>query len=155
MKKYKKFIVLGVIVVVLLVLYAFDFARAQDTQIELISVTPQTVVADPNQPVLITLKVSKHGRLATGDNVTALVKGGGNLSGDKIKVQDDGTVTFKYFPYSYIPGVFEESKVDIEFRNISDSVFIAVQKKKVVTLEIKKPSSSSNGGMSMEDLFDD
>ena len=155
MKKFKKFIILGIIVLVLLGLYAFDFARAQDTQIELVSITPKTVVADPNQPVLITLKVSKHGRLAAGDNVTALVKGGGNLSGDKIKVQDDGTVTFKYFPYSYIPGVFEESDVDIEFRNISDSVFIAVQKKKVITLEIKKPSSSGSGGMSMEDLFAD
>ena len=155
MKKFKKFIILGIIVLVLLGLYAFDFARAQDTQIELVSITPKTVVADPNQPVLITLKVSKHGRLAAGDNVTALVKGGGNLSGDKIKVQDDGTVTFKYFPYSYIPGVFEESDVDIEFRNISDSVFIAVQKKKVITLEIKKPNRSGIGGMCMEDLFDD
>ena len=150
----RKLLVIGIIAAVLLALAAFDYIRAQDTQIELVSISPENVTADPNQPVIITLKVTKHGQLAAGDVVSALVKGQGSLSGDKVKVAEDGTVTFKYYPYSYIPGVFEESDVTIEFRNISDSVFIAIQKKVPVTFHVSKPDSA-NGGMNMGDLFGD
>lgn len=148
----KKLLALGIVAAVLLALAAYDYVRAQDTQIEVLSVSPENVVADPNQPVLITLRVTTHGELAVGDTVSALVKGQGNLSGDKVKVNEDGTVTFKYYPYSYISGMFEESDVTIEFRNISDSVFVAIQKKTVLTLHVEKPEGSS-GGMSMGDLF--
>lgn len=148
----KKLLALGIVAAILLALAAYDYARAQDTDIELVSISPATVVADPNQPVLITLRVTKHGELAVGDTVSALVKGQGNLSGDKVKVGEDGTVTFKYYPYTYITGMFEESDVLIEFRNISDSVFIAIQKKTDVTIHVEKPRDGSSGP-SMGDLF--
>ncbi len=149
----KKLLVIGIIAAVILALAGFDYIRAQDTEIELVSISPEKVEADPNKAVLITLKVTTHGELATGDVVSALVKGQGSLSGDKVKVAEDGTVTFKYYPYTYISGVFEESDVTIEFRNISDSVFVAVQKRKAITFRVEKPDSSG-GGMNMGDLFD-
>ena len=103
-------------------------------------------------PVIITIRATKRGSLAVGDDITALVKGNGNMSGDKVRVNDDGTVTFKYFPYSYMKGVFDESVVEIEFRNISDSVFVAIQKTLTISLDVKKPTESSNN-MSMNDIF--
>lgn len=148
----KKLLVLGIVAAVLLGLAAYDYVRAQDTQIEVVSITPEDVVADPNQPVLITLRATAHGKNAAGDTISALVKGQGNLSGDKVKVNDDGTVTFKYYPYTIIPGVFEESDVVIEFRNISDSVFIAIQKKISVVLHVREPDQDDSG-MNMGDLF--
>ena len=52
MKKHlKKFIVIGVITGVLLLMTLFDYLRAQTVNIEVVSVTPETVVADPNKPV--------------------------------------------------------------------------------------------------------
>lgn len=152
MDKYKKFIVIGIIAVILSGLSLFDFIRAQGTKLEVVSVSPETVTADPNKPVTITLRATKRGSAAVGDDITALVKGNGNLSGDKVRVNQDGTVTFKYYPYSYIAGVFEEKLVKIEFRNISDSVFIAIQKTFTVTLDVEKPNESS-GGMNMNDIF--
>lgn len=148
----KKLLALGIVAAILLALAAYDYARAQDTDIEVVSIQPAQVVADPNQPVLITLRATKHGELAVGDTISALVKGQGNLSGDKVKVNEDGTVTFKYYPYTYIAGMFEECDVVIELRNISDSVFIAIQKKVTVTIHVGKPQQSS-GGPSMGDLF--
>jgi len=54
MKKHlKKFIVIGVITGVLLLMTLFDYLRAQTVNIEVVSVTPETVVADPNKPVTI------------------------------------------------------------------------------------------------------
>lgn len=150
----KKLLVLGIVAAVLLTMAAYDYFRAQDTEIEVVSISPERVEADPNQPVLITLRVTTHGELAVGDTVSALVKGQGNLSGDKIKVGEDGTVTFKYYPYTIIPGVFEESDVEIEFRNISDSVFIAIQKRQRIVLHVYEPETE-NGGMNMGDLFGD
>jgi len=151
---WKKLLALGIVAAVILALTAYDYLRAQDTNIEVVSISPEKIVADPNKPVLITLRVTTHGELAVGDTVSALVKGQGNLSGDKVKVKEDGTVTFKYYPYTYISGVFEESDVVIEFRNISDSVFVAVQKKQAITFHVAKPEGSS-GGMNMGDLFGD
>lgn len=148
----KKLLVLGIVAAVLLCLAAYDYVRAQDTAIEVVSIAPERVEADPNKPVLITLRVTTHGELAVGDTVSALVKGQGNLSGDKIKVGEDGTVTFKYYPYTIIPGVFEESDVEIEFRNISDSVFIAIQKRERITFHVYEPEEES-GGMDMGDIF--
>lgn len=150
----KKLLAIGIVVAILLALTGYDYFRAQDTDIELVSVSPEKIVADPNQPVLITLRVTVHGKPAVGHTVSALVKGQGNLSGDKVKVGEDGTVTFKYYPYTYISGIFEESDITIEFRNISDSVFVAVQKKTTITLHVGKPDGSS-GGMNMGDLFGD
>lgn len=150
--KHKKYIVMGIIVAVLAVMAVFDYVRAQSTDLKVVSITPQTVVADPNVPVDITIKATKRGSLAVGDDITALVKGKGSMSGDKVRVNANGTVTFRYFPYTYMKGVFDESDVQIVFRNISDSVFIAVQKPLTVTLHVKKPDGSS-GGMSMGDLF--
>lgn len=63
MKKHlKKFIVIGVITGVLLLMTLFDYLRAQTVNIEVVSVTPETVVADPNKPVNITLRVTKRGQ---------------------------------------------------------------------------------------------
>ncbi|MBE6974618.1 MAG: hypothetical protein E7436_03910 [Ruminococcaceae bacterium] len=148
----KKLLVLGILAAVLLGFAAYDYLRAQDTAIEVVSIAPERVEADPNKPVLITLRVTTHGELAVGDTVSALVKGQGNLSGDKIKVGEDGTVTFKYYPYTIIPGVFEEGDVEIEFRNISDSVFIAIQKRERIVFHVYEPEEES-GGMNMGDLF--
>ena len=153
MKKHlKKFIVIGVITGVLLLMTLFDYLRAQTVNIEVVSVTPETVVADPNKPVTITLRVTKRGQPAAGDDISALVTGPGNLSGDKVRVQEDGTVSFTYYPYTYLEGVFEEDTTEIKFRDISDSIFIAIQKRETVTLEVKKPTEQS-GGMNMNDIF--
>ena len=46
--KYKKFIVLGIIAAVLVMMCVFDYARAQSTKLEVVSITPETIVADPN-----------------------------------------------------------------------------------------------------------
>lgn len=150
----KKLTVVGIIVVIFLCLVAFDYIRAQDIEIELISITPETVVADPDQSVMLTLKVTKRGKPAAGDDISGLVKGQGNLSSDKVRVGEDGIVVFEYFPYNYIPGVFEESDETIVFRDISDSVFIAIQKKVSFSFHVDVPDGSSNG-MKMNDLFGD
>ena len=149
----KKLAVIGVVAVIFLCLMVYDYTRAQTMEIELISITPEEVVADPDQSVLLTLRVTKRGKPAVGDDVSAIVKGQGNLSSDKVRVGEDGIVEFKYYPYSYIPGVFEESDETIVFRNISDSVFIAIQKKVSITFHVGVPDGS--GGMKMEDFFGD
>lgn len=148
----KKLLVLAIIAAVILSMAAYDYFRAQDTKIEVVSISPERVEANPNQPVLITLRVTTQGELAVGDTVSALLKGQGSLSGDKAKVGEDGTVTFKYYPYTVIPGVFDESDVEIEFRNISDSVFVAIQKRESVVFHVYEAEEES-GGMNMDDLF--
>ncbi len=148
----KKLMVIGIIVGIVLCFAAYDYIRAQDTQIELVSISPENVVADPNQAVTITLKVTAHGEVAEGDVISALLTGQGSLSGSKVKVDENGYVTFKYYPYTYVAGVFDESDVTIEFRNVSDSVFVAIQKRETINFHVGKPESTSTGG-TMGDLF--
>lgn len=153
MKKFlKKLVIVGIIAFIFLCLAAFDYIRSLGTEIELVSITPETIVADPNQSVTLTLKVTKRGKPAVGDDISALVKGQGNLSSDKVRVREDGTVTFTYYPYSYIPGVFEESDETIVFRNVSDSIFIAISKKVSFSFHVEA-SEGSSAGMTMDDLF--
>ena len=153
MKKFlKKLVIVGIIAFVFAGLATFDYIRSLDTEIELISITPETIVADPNKPVILTLKVTKRGKPAAGDDISALVMGQGNLKSDKVRVSEDGIVAFTYYPYSYIPGVFEENDETIVFRNVSDSIFIAISKKVSFTFHVEAPEGS-NAGMTMDNLF--
>lgn len=124
----------------------YDFIRAQQVEIEVVSITPPKVVADPNVPVQIKLRVMKFGKPLGKDNITGLVVGEGNLKADQIKTDRDGFVTFTYFPYQYIEGIYKEMKVPITFNDISQSVFIEISKPKNVVLDVKKPSSADSGG---------
>lgn len=58
-------------------------------------------------------------------------------------------------PITPIPiskGCSRRKRPEIKFRDISDSIFIAIQKRETVTLEVKKPTEQS-GGMNMNDIF--
>ena len=149
MKKKTKWWVLLAIVVLLLAGTVFDYFRSQTVSIELVSVSPETVVADSSVPVDVTLRVSKRGKLAIGDDIAALVEG--SMSANKARVDENGLVTFRYYPYNYLEGVNEPGTVTLVFRNVSDSVFIGVPKRIRVTLDVEKPESL--GGNTMDSLF--
>ena len=151
MKKIAKWLVLLAIVLLLLAGTVFDYCRSQTVSIELVSISPETVLADSSIPVDITLRVSKRGQLAVGDDIAALVEGKGSMSGNKARVDENGLVTFRYYPYTYLEGVNEPGTVTLVFRNVSDSVFIGIPKRIRVELDVEKPESL--GGNTMDSLF--
>lgn len=151
MKKRTKWWVILAIVVLLLAGTVFDYFRSQTVSIELVSVSPETVVADSSIPVDITLRVSKRGKLAVGDDIAALVEGKGSMSANKARVDENGLVSFRYYPYNYLKGVNEAGTVTLVFLNVSDSVFIGIPKRIRVELDVEKPESL--GGNTMGSLF--
>ena len=131
----------------------FDYIRSLNISIELVNQEPEVVYADPNGPVNLKLRVTKNGHPVVGHDITGLVVGAGNLRADKITTNADGEVTFLYFPYSYLKGVQEEGDVSIQFRDVSDSILVAVQQVKDVVLEIKKPEQVNGSKHNMNDIF--
>lgn len=151
MKKRTKWWVILTIVVLLLAGTVFDYFRSKTVSIEVVSISPETVVADSSIPVDITLRVTKRGKLAVGDDIAALVEGKGSMSANKSRVDENGLVTFRYYPYNYLEGINEAGTVTLVFRDISDSVFIGIPKRIRVDLDVEEPENL--GGDTMDSLF--
>lgn len=131
----------------------YDYVRSKSITIELAGLEPQTVYADPNSPVSIKLNVKKHGLPVAGHDITGLVIGKGNLRADKIATDAEGTVTFIYYPYSYMQGVQDEGEIELEFRDVSDSVIVAIQQPETISLMINKPDKVTESKFNMNDMF--
>ena len=140
----KKWIALAIIAALFGVMCLFDYVRAQQVSLEVVSVSPKDVVADPEAPVSVTVRATRGGKSLVGDNITALVVGAGSLRADKIKTDAEGKVTFTYYPYRYIHGVYDEMTVKLIFNDISESVFIQISKPETLSLDVKKPDTSGN-----------
>ena len=95
--------------------------------------------------------MSKRGKLAVGDDIAALVEGKGSMSANKARVDENGLVTFRYYPYYYLEGVNDAGTVTLVFRNVSDSVFIGIPKRIRIDLNVEKPDSMN--GNTMDNLF--
>jgi len=130
----------------------FDYVRSRSISIEVYEITPQTVVADPHEPVLIKLRVTKNGKSVNNHDITCLVMGGGNVKADRVETDANGIAEFTYYPYSFIPKINEESTVKLLFKDVSDSVFIAVQKEKYIGINVKKPENSGSN-TTVDDIF--
>lgn len=145
---------IGVLIFCMIIggLSLFDYLRSRSVLTELVSITPETVEADPNQAVSITVKTTKHGKPLAGHDISALVVGSGNLKQDQLRTGADGIVTFIYYPYRYLEGMYEDMDVTIIIRDISDSVFIAIQNPLTVTLHVTKPETIKEQ-KTMEDIF--
>lgn len=144
---------LAVFALLLLMAALYDSVRARSIEIEVVGIEPATVYADPNQPVTLNLRVSKSGEPAAGHDITGLVIGRGNLRIDRIKTDASGEVSFLYFPYAYMQGVQEAGKVAIQFRDISDSIFVAIQQPMEVELDVQKPDRLIGSKHNMNDMF--
>ncbi|THF84100.1 hypothetical protein [Cohnella fermenti] len=131
----------------------FDYVRSLGIDIELSAQEPAVVHADPNVPVRLTLRVTKDGRPVSGHDITGLVVGAGNLRADKATTDADGQVSFEYFPYSYLKGIQEEGRVRIRFKDVSDSIFVAIQQPKDVELNVLKPEQATESKHNMNDIF--
>lgn len=131
----------------------FDYIRSFNVSIELVDQEPKIVFADPNSPVNLKLRVTKDGSPVQGHDITGLVVGAGNLRADKLTTDEAGEVNFLYFPYSYLKGVQEEGDVSIKFKDVSDSILVAIQQAEDVVLEIKKPERVTESKHNMNDIF--
>lgn len=148
----KGIILLLSIAVLLSAMTLFDYVRSRSISIEVLDITPDEVVADPQKPVTVKLKVKKNGVPVDGHDITCLVMGAGNIKADRLRTDSEGVVEFIYYPYSYLKGINEESQVTLRFKDVSDSILIAVQKPQDVALDVKKPDASSDG-LTIDDIF--
>lgn len=150
----KGFIIFAILLLLVGSAALYDYIRAQGIDLEVVSVTPEKITADPAAPVTIVVQAKRDGKPLTGDDLRGMIIGAGNLKADTITVDGDGKVSFLYYPYRYVKGLTEESDVQLEIRDISDSVFIAIQKPLLVTLHVQKPDNTGAGG-TMSDIFGD
>ena len=81
---------------------------------------------------------NKSGKPVKGHNVYALSIGGGSFKTFYEKTDEDGRVTFEYYPPT-MAGYQEEKEVTLKFRDESNSVFIEMYPSTEYVIELKKP----------------
>ena len=76
---YRKLIVFGVIVLLLLGMWAFDAVRAQTFHLELVDCTPETAVASGQDGVEMTYRLTRRGKPVEGHHIFVYCDGNGRF----------------------------------------------------------------------------
>lgn len=149
MKKKLKWAV--IVLAGLLAIIGIDWWRTTQVVLTVESQQPETVYASSDKEVEFVVRVkNKKGAPVTGHNIYALVVGGGSFKTFYEKTDENGCVTFIYYP-PQMSGYQTERSVTLKFRDESNSIFIEMYPKTEHVIKIIKPEDE--GGMSVGDFL--
>lgn len=149
MKDKMKWIAIGL--AVLAVMLGIDWWRSTQVVLTVESQSADIVYASSEEEVEFVVSVKdKSGNPVIGHNIYALTIGGGSFKTFYEKTDDNGLVTFVYYP-PQMSGYQTERSVTLKFRDESNSIFVEMYPKTEHVVELKKPED--NAGISVEDFL--
>lgn len=152
MKGKGKYIVMGVIALLLLSGWGFDSVRVKDFSVDVLSVTPDPGIADGQTPITIKLHVSHNGKPCEGHILYAVTYNGGSFKAKRVETDVNGNADFIYYPY--IKSKLNElTDVTIEFTDESNSLFIAVPARAKLVIRMVEPDEENNDKKKNDDMF--
>lgn len=139
-KRHPKIFITIVFVVIVLFCYVFDFCISKSYQFEVVSVSPEVIHADPQQPVEITIKLTRYGKAVSGHDLYALPVGenaAGVFRQNRIRTDEQGLAVFVYYPYKatmFVPA----APVDIQIVDESNSILFVINAEFFMVLDIQE-----------------
>ena len=141
----------AIVFAVLVVMLGIDLWRSTQVVLTVESQSAETIYASSEEEVefLVSVK-NKAGKPVVGHNIYALTIGGGSFKTFYEKTDENGYVTFVYYP-PQMSGYQTEKNVTLKFRDESNSIFIEMYPKTEYVVTLKKPEDV--GGMSVDDFL--
>ena len=136
----------------LLIVLAIGVLIADRYDIELVQMTPETVPADGQTSVEITLRVTRNGEAKSGHTLYGLSKNGGGFKSTRLVTDQNGEVTFLYYPYLKT-SLNTLTDVVLKFTDESNSIFVSVPATKEVTVKITEPNQGNGTTITTDDIF--
>lgn len=152
----KKKVWISLIIVLVVALAAgFDYWRSLQYKVEVVEMTPAPAVADGRSPVKVTISLTRDGLPVSGHNLFALSPDGGGFEAYRVKTGEDGRAAFTYFPYA-ANAIRKAKPVELKFVDQSNSVFIEINARASIMLELVEPQpSETKSDFSLNDIFGD
>ena len=152
MKNRYKLLIVVAIGVLIAGLYFVDVLIADRYDIELVQMTPETVPADGQTSVESTLRVTRNGEVKSGHTLYGLSKNGGGFKSTRLVTDQNGEVTFLYYPYLKT-SLNTLTDVVLKFTDESNSIFVSVPATKEVTVKITEPNQGNGTTITTDDIF--
>ena len=150
----KKLKVLLIMLAIFAVCYGFDLIKAQTVELKVVSISEEPAEATPDKPVEIKVRLTAKGGAGIPDhNLYAITQSGGSFKSYRVKTDANGDATFIYYPYKLLSYQTPTDAI-LEIRDESNSVFIEVYPTLELSIEMKPPADSENGGFSNDSIFD-
>lgn len=137
LKKNKVFTTLIIIVVLFAAMYCFDYFRAKNYEIEVVSISPEEPVADGETPVYITIKLTRGGTPVEGHYMYILPINGGTMQKNRAQTDQNGCVEYIYYPYR-ASVLMPAQTVTLRVYDESNSVFVIVNANLDFEIDLKE-----------------
>lgn len=142
----------AIVLAVIAVMLGIDWWRLTQVVLTVESQSAETIYASSEEEVEFVVSVKdKAGKPIAGHNIYALTVGGGSFKTFYEKTDENGHVTFAYYP-PQMSGYQKEKTITLKFRDESNSIFIEMYPKTEYVVELTKPED--DGGMSVGDFLD-
>ncbi len=151
-KSKAKWIAVLTIVAVLVLAYAIDISIRMTYQFEVMSISSDTIVADGKTPVEIEIELTQFGKPKAGHKLMAVATGGGSFKNQILLTDENGRATLIYTPYLATDYV-KAGETELEILDYSNSIFVSVPCKLVLTLDLQMPEGGGGGSHTNEDIF--
>lgn len=139
----KKLITVAVCCALLGGVYAVDYGISEQYEYELVHTTAETFVADGQSTVRITVRLTKGGTPVKGHTIYLYVSNG-FLPASRCVTDEDGTITFRYYPYLYLNDKLTPLEdVTIYLQDESNSMIFMVPAKAEYTFPTVKPEEDA------------
>lgn len=134
-------IVAAVIILALFGAYGYDVAQANAYEYELVSVSSKTFVADGLSTVRISVKLTRDDKPVNGHTIY-LYASNGTLPASRCVTDEDGVITFKYYPYVYLSDELTPLEdVTIYLQDESNSTFFMICAQGKFVFSVEKPET--------------
>ncbi len=141
MKMRIGWIVAGVLALALGGAYLYDVAQAKAYEYELVKVSSDSIVADGESTVRISVKLSKNDKPVEGHTIY-IYASNGTLPVSRCVTDVDGMITFRYYPYVYLNDELTPLEdVTVYLQDESNSTFFMVNAEAEFTFPVEKPET--------------
>lgn len=144
-KKKIKLLAVGVVLLVLVGLFAVDFSISRQYSYELVAKSDDYVIADGVSSVKLRFALTRHGQPIEGHTIY-IYPSNGSLPSSRCVTDEKGYFTFTYYPYLYINDKISPLEdVTFYFQDESNSFFFTVPAKGEYTMDCVKPEAGGMG----------
>jgi len=149
----KKLWIWVAIVLAVALLVGFDYYRSTTFKLQVVELSPQPAPADGQSPVTLKVRLTDgDGRPVEDHILFGLPRNGGLFSANRARTDANGEAVYTYYPYK-ASALQPAKKVKIDIIDESNSVFIEINAKVTVELELVKPETETKSEHSLDDIF--
>lgn len=148
----KRIISIILVLTVIAALTGYDFYRSKQIVITVENRNSNIVDSSIEAVELVLCVKSRTGKVIEGHNIYALSIGGGSFKAFYQKTDQNGNVTFLYYPPK-LAGYQDKKDVTLRFRDESNSVFIEIYPSTEYEITIKDFKNNNETSVSVSDFL--